>query len=105
MDSAAFFVQVLEGLCDLHNDMSRQFLAEVSEADDLVEQLAAVRQLENNVVVLPRLGKFDELDDVRVVELAHDLHLFQDVGPLSWWSAVIVPQAGRKFGGILLEVI
>lgn len=62
--------------------MPGELLAEVREADDLVEQLAARRQLEDDVVVLPRLREVDELDDVRVIDLSHDLHLFQDVRPL-----------------------
>jgi hypothetical protein len=47
-----------------------------------VEQFTARGQLENNVVILPRLRKFDELDDVGMVKLSHDLNLLQDVGAL-----------------------
>jgi hypothetical protein len=47
-----------------------------------VEELATGSKFQHNVVVLPRLGEVDELDDVGVVELTHDLHLLEDVGTL-----------------------
>src|SRR3546814_732288 len=40
MDDTLFLMQVLEGLGHLDDDMSRQLLAKVCQADDLVEQLA-----------------------------------------------------------------
>jgi hypothetical protein len=47
-----------------------------------VEKLATGAQLENNVVVLARLGEVDELDDIRVIQLPHDLNFFENVGTL-----------------------
>lgn len=59
--------------------MTAQVLAEVCQSDNLMEQLAARAELEDNVVVLPRLRKVIELDNIRMVELAHDLNLLEDV--------------------------
>jgi hypothetical protein len=100
MDHASLFVEVLQGLRNLHNDVPREILAEVGQSDDLVEQLAAGRQLEDDVVVLPRLGKVDELDDVGVVELLHDLDFFQDVGPL---RGVVSFRSKLASAGVVLE--
>lgn len=75
-------VQVLERLGDLHDHMPRQLLAKIGEPHDLVEELAAGGQLEDNVVVLFGLGEVDELDDVGMVDLAHYLHLLKDIGAL-----------------------
>ena len=47
-----------------------------------MEELASRAQLENDVVVLSRLGEFDEPDNVWVVELLHDLHFLEDVRSL-----------------------
>lgn len=84
VDNALLLVQVLERSGDADDDMARQLFAEVGQSYDLVEQLATGGQLQDDVVVLLGLGKFDELDDVGVIELAHDLNLFEDVGTLDW---------------------
>lgn len=63
--------------------MSGQLFTEVCQADDLVEQLATGGKFEDDVVVLPRFGEFNELDDVGMVELSHNLNLFEDVGTLA----------------------
>ena len=47
-----------------------------------MEELASRAQLENDVVVLSGLGEVDELDDVWVVELSHNLHFLEDVRSL-----------------------
>lgn len=44
-----------------------------------MKQLAARTKFQDDVIVLPRLGEVDELDDIGVVELTHDLHFFEDV--------------------------
>lgn len=82
MNDAPLLMQVLQRLCNLCDDVPRQFLTEVCETDDLVKQFAAGRQFEDYVVVLARLGEVDEFDDVGVVDLAHDLNLLEDVRPL-----------------------
>lgn len=48
-----------------------------------MEKLASRTELENDVVVLTRLGEVNELDDIRVVELSHNLYFFEDVCSLS----------------------
>lgn len=82
MDNPGFLVQVLQRLCNLGDDMTREVLAEISQADNLVEQLATRAELEDDVVVLACFGKFDELDDVWMFELSHNLYFFEDVGSL-----------------------
>lgn len=82
MHDASDLVEVLQGPGDLDDDVPRQVLAEVGEPDDLVEQLAARCQLEDDVVVLFRFGKVDEVDDVGVFQLAHDLNLLQNIRSL-----------------------
>lgn len=47
-----------------------------------MEQFATWGKFENDVVILLGFGKVDELDDVGVVQLAHNLDFFQNVGPL-----------------------
>lgn len=47
-----------------------------------MEQLATRAQLEYDVIVLARLGEINELDDVGMVKLAHDLYFFEDVRSL-----------------------
>lgn len=82
MDNALLLVQVLQRPSHSDDDMARQLLAEVGQSYDLVEQLATGGQLQHNVVVLLGFGKFNELDDVGVVKLTHDLNLFQDIRAL-----------------------
>jgi hypothetical protein len=67
VDDTRFLVQVLQRLGHLDDGVAGQVLGEVRQTDDLVEQFASGAQLKHNVVVLPRLGKVDELDDVGVV--------------------------------------
>jgi hypothetical protein len=85
MYNTLFLVQILQSLGDLDNDVSRELFAKVGETDDLVEQLATGCQLENNVVVWLCLGKLDEFYNVGMVQLAHNLHLFEDIRSL--WEA------------------
>ena len=75
-------VEILQRFGDLGDDVAREILAKVGEANNLVEKLATRAKLEDNVVVLPCLLELDELDNVGVVDLAHDLHLFENVGTL-----------------------
>lgn len=79
MHDTCLLVQILQRLGDLDNDVSREVLAEVGQANDLVEELATRTKFEDQVVVLPRFGEVDQFDDVGVVQLAHNLHLFEDV--------------------------
>ena len=79
MNNARGLVQVFDGVCHLANDMSTQIFAKVCQAHNLMEQFAPGAQFEDNVVVLASFRKVKQLDDVRVVNLAHDLDLFQDI--------------------------
>jgi hypothetical protein len=40
VNNAAFLVEVSDALCDLEDDVPRQVLTEVSQLDDLVEELS-----------------------------------------------------------------
>jgi hypothetical protein len=55
-----------------------------------VEQLATRAELENDEVVLPGLREMDELDDIRMVELTHYLHLLEDIRAL-WKRPKLAP--------------
>lgn len=62
--------------------MSTEIFTEVCQPNNLVEELATRAELENDVVVLGRLGEVDQLDDIGVIYLSHDLHFFKNVGSL-----------------------
>ena len=91
MDNAGLLMQVLQCLCNLCDDVPREVLAKVCETNDLVEELAAGAQLKDDVVVLVRLCELDELDNVGVVELAHNLDFLQDVCPLPMSQYLTLP--------------
>lgn len=82
MNYTLLLMQILQSLCYLCDNMPGEILAEVRQTHNLVEQLAARCQFKDDVVVLARLGEVDKLDDVGMVKLAHDLHLFQNIGSL-----------------------
>jgi hypothetical protein len=75
-------MEVFYRLGDLYDDMTSQILAEVGQTHDLMEQLAAGTQLQDDVVKLRRLGELDEFDNIWVIQLAHYLDFFQDIGAL-----------------------
>jgi hypothetical protein len=47
-----------------------------------MEQFAARTKFEDDIVVLARFGEVDQLDDVGMVKLTHDLDFFEDVRSL-----------------------
>lgn len=47
-----------------------------------MEELATGAQLQYDVIVLFRFGEVDQADDIGMVQLAHDLNFFEDVGSL-----------------------
>ena len=94
MDCSSLLMQILEGFGDLDDDMAGQILAKVRQAHNLVEQLSSWSKLEDDVVVLCRLGEVDEPDDVWVVECLHNLDLLQDIGALPHMSV-----CGERLGG------
>ena len=79
VNHARCFMQVFDGMGDLRDDMSTEILAEVCQSHDLVEELSTGAELQNNVIVLAGFGKVDQLDDVGVIQVAHDLDFFQNV--------------------------
>ena len=82
MANTSLFVEVKQRIGNLSNDMTTQGFAEICQAYNLVEKFTAWAQLEDNVIVLARLGEVNEPDDIGMIELAHDLDFFEDVGPL-----------------------
>jgi len=74
MNNAHLFVQIFERLCNLYDDMSREFFAKVGQADNLVEQFTTGCKLQYNVIILPRLKEINQSNDIGMIELAHDLH-------------------------------
>ena len=55
-----------------------------------MEKLASGRKLKHNVVILSRFGEVDEADNVGMVELSHDLNLFEDICSLQTGSQWMV---------------
>lgn len=82
MHNTSFFMQILQSVGHLRDDVTCQVFAKVRKTDDLMEELAAGAQLQDDIIVLAGFGEVDEADNVGVVELPHDLNLFQDVGAL-----------------------
>lgn len=82
MHHAFVLVQVFHSFCHLRYYMPTEVLAEVGQPDNLMEELAAGAELEDDVVVLTGFGEVDEFDNVGMVELSHDLYLFEDVRSL-----------------------
>jgi hypothetical protein len=54
-----------------------------------MEQFTTWAQLQDDVVVLLGFGKVDELDNVGVVQLAHDLYFLEDVRSLLGITSVL----------------
>ena len=67
MHNAFVLMQIFQGFGYLHNNVSAEVLAEVGKANDLMEQLATRAELEDDIVMLARLGKIYQLDDVGVI--------------------------------------
>ena len=82
MNNTLLLVEIFQSLGHLNNYVSGQLLAEVCQTHNLVEKLATRRKFENNVVVLSGFGEFDELDNVGVVKLTHNLDLLEDIRSL-----------------------
>lgn len=62
--------------------MTTQILAKIGQAHDLVEQFTSRAQLEDNIVVLTRFSEINQLDDVGMLNLPHDLDFLEDIGTL-----------------------
>ena len=82
MYNSSRLVQIFQSLRDLHNDVTTEILTEVCQSDNLMKQLASRTELENNVVILPGFREINEINDVGVVQLAHDLNFFENIRSL-----------------------
>jgi len=91
MYDSGLLVKIIKSFCHLHNDVPREVFAKVSQTDNLVEELAARTQLQDDEVVLSAFREIDEADNVRVVQLAHDLDFLQDVRPLIPMTSATAP--------------
>lgn len=90
-------MKILDGFGDLDDNVTAEVFTEIGQAHNLMEQFAPWTQFQNDIVVLARLGEFDEFDNIRVIELSHNLDLFQDVRALqqiSVYSATNRSKAG-----------
>ena len=85
--------RVSDGLAETVN-------VEIGELDDLVEEFASFKELEDEIIVFPRLGKVEQPDNAVVLEPAHDLHFFEYVGALlvrkDGWSACCLAPSNEK---------
>lgn len=75
-------MKIFNGFGDLLNDVSAEILTEVGQSHDLMEELASGAKLQDDVVILAGFGEIDQLDDVGVVEVAHNLDFFEDIRTL-----------------------
>lgn len=82
MHNAGCLMQIFNRFGNLKNDMPTEIFAKVGQSHDLVEELAAGAELEDDVVILPGFGKVDQFGDIGVVEVAHDLHFLEDIRSL-----------------------
>lgn len=82
MYHALFFVEISERLGNLHDDMPAQILREVRQPHNLVKQLSALEQLQDDVIVALAFHEGNQLDDVGVVQAAHNLDFFEDIRSL-----------------------
>jgi hypothetical protein len=82
-------MEILDGFCDLDDDVTAEVFTEIGQAHNLMEQLAPWTQFQYDIIVLARFGEFDQFDNIGVIELSHDLDLFQDVRALEQVLAYI----------------
>lgn len=82
--------------------MATEVFTEVRQANNLMEELPAGAEFQDDIIILARLGKLNQFDDVRVIDLAHNLYFFQDVGSL-YKRSVIIPCSRKAFWRAKLE--
>ena len=85
----AVHVAVVDGVAQLPEQPLRLRLAEHAVLVDVVREVAAVRQLHDDVQLRAHLHRVVQLNDVDVVEVRQDLHLLVEVLRQD-------PQAGRR---------
>ena len=79
MHNAFIFMHILHCLGDLEDNVSTKVLTEVCQANDLVEKLTARAKLQDDVIILTGLGEVNQLDDIGMIQLSHNLNLLKDV--------------------------
>jgi hypothetical protein len=67
MYNTLLFMQIHQCVRDLDDGMPTQLLTEICQSNDLMEELATGAQLKDDVVVLLRFGKINQLDDIRMI--------------------------------------
>jgi hypothetical protein len=82
MDHAAFFVKIPNTSSYLIDHMSCQVFTKVRQLDNLVKKFAPFTKFKHQVIVVIRFGKMHQFDNVGMVDAAHDLYFFQNVGTL-----------------------
>lgn len=82
MNNPGCLMKVFNGFGDLFNDVSAEVLTEIGQSHDLVEELASGAKLQDDVVILSGFGEVDQLDDIGVVEVAHNLDFLKDIRTL-----------------------
>lgn len=88
MNYTSDFMKVFQGLRNLYYHVTAQILAEVCQPHNLMEQLPSGAKFQDNVIILSRLGKVNQLDNVWVINLAHNLDFLENIGSLRMtaWS-------------------
>ena len=82
MDNTANFMKILQRFGNLNDDVPTQLLTEIRQSYYLMKQLASRAELQDNVVILAGFREVDQLHDIGVVYLSHDLNFFENVLPL-----------------------
>lgn len=82
MHNTCFLVQILQRLRHLKDDVPRKVLTEVGETNDLMKEFSTRAKFEDDEIILPGFVKVDEFDDIRVIQLPHDLNFLEDVRAL-----------------------
>lgn len=82
MNNAANFVKILERLGNLNDDVPTQLLTKVCQPHYLMEQFASWAKFQDDVIVLAGFREVDQLHDMGVVNLPHDLNFFENICPL-----------------------
>lgn len=83
MNDSGFFVEILNRVRDLADDMSAEIFAKVGQSHDLMKQFTPGAKFKDYVIVLGRLREVDQFDDIGVVEVAHNLYFFENIRTLS----------------------
>lgn len=75
-------MEMADTLCHLSNHMAGQRFAEICHLDYAVKQLAAIAKLHDKEIIFFGLSKLDQLNNVGMSNVSHDLYFFQNICPL-----------------------